>query len=52
MGAWSPDGSQIAVVTYNSLGVVPASGGDETIVHRFRPAYDVYLGPVGWPVTG
>ncbi|HEX4678787.1 MAG TPA: hypothetical protein VH210_06250 [Gaiellaceae bacterium] len=51
MGAWSPDGSQIAVVTYNSLAVVPAEGGAPEIVQTFTPSNSVYLGPVAWPVT-
>lgn len=52
MGAWSPDGSQIAFVRYNALAVVPAAGGDAQIVARFSPATQSYLGPVAWPVTG
>ena len=48
MGAWSPDGASVAVVTYNSLGVVPATGGPERIVRTFTPAGSSYLGPLWW----
>lgn len=47
-GAWSPEGDRIAVITYNSLGVVPAAGGATTIVRTFTPAASTYLGPVWW----
>jgi hypothetical protein len=52
MGAWSPDGSRVAVVTYNALAVVPAGGGTAEIVSRFEPALRTYLGSVAWPVKG
>jgi hypothetical protein len=47
-GAWSPDGEQVAVVTYNTIGVVPATGGPTTVVRTFTPAASTYLGPVWW----
>lgn len=52
MGAWSPDGSRIAYVTYNALAVIPAKGGSAAVVRSFAPSTRVYLGPVAWPVTG
>lgn len=47
-GAWSPDGTQVAVVTYNAFGVVPATGGPTRIIRTFTPAASTYLGPVWW----
>lgn len=47
-GAWSPDGEHVAVVTYNALGVVPATGGPIAVVRTFTPAAATYLGPVWW----
>lgn len=47
-GAWSPDGSEVAVVTYNAIGIVPSSGGATRIVRTFTPASSAYLGPVWW----
>jgi Tol biopolymer transport system component len=47
-GAWSPDGSEVAVVTYNAIGVVPATGGPTTIIRTFTPAASAHLGPVWW----
>jgi dipeptidyl aminopeptidase/acylaminoacyl peptidase len=48
MGAWSPDGESIAVVTNSSVGVVPATGGTERIVKTFRPVASAQVGPVWW----
>jgi len=48
MGAWSPDGDSVAVVNYTSVGVVPATGGDEHIVRTFMPAASAYVGPIWW----
>ena len=49
MGAWSPNGRSIAVITYNTVGVVPATGGPERVVARVTPEASASLGPVGWP---
>ena len=48
MGAWSPDGASVAVITYNAIGVVPATGGSERIVKTFTPANAAYVGPLWW----
>lgn len=49
MGAWSPDGRRIAVVTYNTVGVVPAAGGAERIVTRVTPEKSASFLGIGWP---
>jgi len=49
MGAWSPDGKRIAVVTYNTVGVVPAAGGVEQIVKRLTPEQSTSFLGIGWP---
>jgi dipeptidyl aminopeptidase/acylaminoacyl peptidase len=49
VGAWSPDGSELAVVSYTSIGIVPADGGPIRILSTLAPATSTYLGPVGWP---
>jgi Tol biopolymer transport system component len=52
VGAWSPDGRWLAVVTNGALGIVPAAGGSERIVERFRAPVDLIgLGPVAWPAA-
>ncbi len=53
-GAWSPEGSTIAVITGQTLGVVPATGGPERILARFgspTAASALSRGPGWWPQT-